>query len=269
MNSKLTRFAGSWLLVSSQVFAADHAPATPPIEVMIVGVFHMSNPGRDLHNVKVDDMQGSKRQTEIASVTDALARFKPNKVGVEWPEDVVAGRYKEYLNGTLPPSNNEVVQLGFRLAKSAKSEGVYSLDADGNFPYERVRNFAASHGLTPLLEGQSAMVEREIAEQTRVLNDRGVGAALRFLNEPNLIINSNGFYRTMLRVGAGEDQPGADLLAAWYHRNFLICANLIQLAKPGDHIVVFFGSGHALLLRQCVTEMPGFKLIEPNDYLPR
>jgi hypothetical protein len=32
--------------------------------------------------------------------------------------------------------------------------------------------------------------------------------------------------------------------------------------------VVFFGSGHAYLLRQCVNETPGLKLVEANDYLP-
>jgi hypothetical protein len=42
----------------------------------------------------------------------------------------------------------------------------------------------------------------------------------------------------------------------------------VQLAKPGGRIVVFYGSGHAFFLRQCVTEMPGFKLVEANDYLP-
>ena len=58
-------------------------------------------------------------------------------------------------------------------------------------------------------------------------------------------------------------------LTAWYRRNFLICANLLQLSRPGDRIVVFYGAGHAFLLRQCVQETPGFKLVEPNDYLPR
>ena len=72
-----------------------------------------------------------------------------------------------------------------------------------------------------------------------------------------------------LRIGSGTAQPGVNLLTAWYKRNFLICANLIQLSRPGDHIVVFYGSGHAFLLRQCVTEIPGFELAEPNDYLTK
>jgi hypothetical protein len=73
----------------------------------------------------------------------------------------------------------------------------------------------------------------------------------------------------MLKVGGGTAQPGADLLTAWYKRNFYICANIVQFAKPGDRIVAFFGSGHEFLLRQCVSEMPGYKLVEPNDYLPK
>ena len=63
--------------------------------------------------------------------------------------------------------------------------------------------------------------------------------------------------------------PGADLLTAWYKRNAYICANIVQLAKPGDRVVVFYGSGHAFLLRQCVSGIPGFKLVEANDYLPK
>jgi hypothetical protein len=78
----------------------------------------------------------------------------------------------------------------------------------------------------------------------------------------------HAFYRTLLRIGGGNTQPAVDLAAAWYKRNFLICANLIQLAQPGDRMVVFYGSGHAFLLRQCVAETPGFELVEPNDYLP-
>ena len=64
-------------------------------------------------------------------------------------------------------------------------------------------------------------------------------------------------------------QPGAELLAAWYKRNFYICAHLLQTAFPGDRVAVFYGYGHLFLLRQCVAETPGFRLIEATAYLPR
>lgn len=239
-----------------------------PVEVMVVGVFHMSNPGQDIHNLKVDDVLEPKRQGEIVAVTNALSRFKPTKVGVEWPADLVAERYKQYLAGTLQPSRNEVVQLGFRLAKATGAE-VYSLDADGDFPYDRLKNFAETRGFSKLLDEMNEAIQRNVDEQARLLAEKGVSADLRFLNDPTRLRDDNAFYRNALRIGLGGDQPGADLTASWYHRNFLICANLLQLAKPGDRIVIFFGSGHAFLLRQCVIETPGLKLIESNEYLPK
>lgn len=246
------------------------AMAAPPatVTVMVVGVFHMANPGHDLHNLKVDDVLSPRRQAEIAAATNALAKFRPTKVAAEWDADTVAERWPKYIDGTLPPSRNEVVQLGFRLAKTAHA-AVFGIDADGDFPYPPVKDYADAHGLTPLLDAQAADVDRSLAEEGDVLASRGVAATLRWLNDPGRIESNNAFYRTTLLVGAGKDQPGVDLLTAWYRRNFQICANLLQLAKPGDRIVVFFGSGHALLLRQCVAETPGFTLAEPNAYLPR
>lgn len=245
------------------------APSSPPVEVMVVGVYHMGNPGRDLHNLQVDDVLAPKRQGEIAAVTDALARFRPTTVAVEWPKDTTAARYARYLAGTLAPSRNEVVQLGFRLAKRAGATTVAGIDTDGDFPYDAVKTYADAHGLATLLDTANAAIARMVAEQGRLIAERGTAATLRYLNDPARLTSDNGFYRTMLRVGAGAEQPGADLLTAWYRRNFVICANLVQLTRPGDRVVMFYGSGHAFLLRQCVAETPGLRLVEPNDYLPR
>jgi hypothetical protein len=242
--------------------------AAEPVSVMIVGDFHMSNPGRDMHNMQADDMLEPKRQAEIVAVTDALAKFKPTLVAAEWPADIVDQRYADYLKGTLPPSHNEVVQLGFRLAKTARLKSFAGIDVDGDFPYDAVDAYAKAHGQSDILVSANVEVEKFVKAQDAALANGTVGGVLRFLNDPALIKEGNAFYRSTLWVGSGKDQPGADLLTQWYRRNFLICANLVQRAKPGDHVVVFYGSGHAFLLRQCVTEMPGYKLIEPNDYLP-
>jgi hypothetical protein len=253
------------VLIASPAVAAD----APPVRVMIVGGFHMSNPGRDLHNVSVDDMLSPVRQAQIAAVTDALARFKPTAVAAEWPADVAAQRYAEYRAGKLAPSHNEVVQLGFRLAATAGLDKFYGIDVDGDFPYDAVEAYATAHGQHAWLDGANADIAAMVRRQDDLLKTGTVAATLRFLNDPARLESDNAFYRTMLHVGGGTAQPGADLLTAWYRRNFLICANIVQLAKPGDRIVVFYGSGHAFLLRQCVREMPGFELAEPNDYLPR
>jgi hypothetical protein len=243
------------------------AMAEPPAKVMIVGTYHMSNPGRDMHDVKADDVLAPKRQAELAAIASGLARFRPTVVDVEWDRDTTATRYKSFLAGTLPPSHNEVVQVGFRLAKLMQAS-VNGIDVDGDFPYEPVEAFAKAHGEMALLSGADADIAA-FTDRTNAMLARGtVGAALRYMNDPGLVAHGNDFYRTMLKVGAGATQPGADLLAAWYKRNFYICANLVQSAHAGDRVVVLYGSGHAFLLRQCVAETPGFRLVEANDYLP-
>ena len=160
------------------------------------------------------------------------------------------------------------MQLGFRLAK-ATGATMHGIDIEGDFPFDPVQAYAAAHGQQALLDAAGAAVQTMVDRQTSLLADGGVSAVLRYLNDPSRLESDNGFYRTTLKIGGGSDQPGVALLTAWYHRNFLICANLIQLARPGDRIVVFYGSGHAFLLRQCVRETPGFVLVEPNSYLPK
>jgi hypothetical protein len=242
--------------------------AQEPISVMVVGNYHMSNPGRDLHNVQADDVLAPKRQAEIADVVAALARFRPTQIDVEWSADDVAKRYDAFAKATLPPSRNEVVQFGFRLAQ-ASGASVHGVDVEGDFPYEAVQAYAKAHGESDVLTDANAQIETFVQKQNELMQTATVAQILRWLNDPVLAQGGNAFYRTMLRIGGGADQPGADLLAAWYRRNFYICANIVQLAKPGDRIVVFYGSGHEFLLRQCVSEMPGYRLVEPNDYLPK
>jgi hypothetical protein len=269
MNLMLRAAFAAAVFMAPMTALATPAADPAPISVMIVGGFHMSNPGRDLHNMTVDDMLSPKRQAQIAAVTDGLNRFHPTVVAVEWPADIVATRYEQYLAGTLKPSTNEVVQLGFRLAHSAGLKHVNGIDADGDFPFDAVQAYAKAHGQSALVDKAQADIEAQVQEGDRIIRSGSVSAMLRHLNEPAAVAASNGFYRNMLKVGGGTEQPGADLLTAWYHRNFLICANLLQLAKPGDHVVIFYGSGHGLLLRQCVRETPGYRLVEPNAYLPK
>jgi len=119
------------------------------------------------------------------------------------------------------------------------------------------------------MEEADAVVAASSKKTAELLAGPGIAAALRHMNDPARIAREQGSYRLMAKVGGGSEQPGVELLTSWYRRNFLICANLLQLAQPGDRIVVLYGSGHAFLLRQCVVETPGFKLVEPNAYLPK
>jgi len=244
-------------------------------DVMILGTWHMANPGLDLHNVKADDVLLPKRQRELADITDALRRFAPTKVAVESPARNGAAtrveRYVEYRGSKLREDRNEIVQIAFRLADAMNLSDVWGIDVPGDFPYDAVKRFAQMHGspYPDRLDGLGASIERMLDGLNRVLKNGTIGDGLRYMNEPKRIDEGNAFYSSMLQFGAGTDQPGAALLDAWQSRNNAICARLVQLAKPADRVLVVYGSGHAYLLRKCVREMPGYRLVEANEYLPK
>jgi hypothetical protein len=71
----------------------------------------------------------------------------------------------------------------------------------------------------------------------------------------------------MLPIAQGAAQPAAKLNAQWYERNVHIFSNLLQVAKPGDRVLVIFGQGHAFWLRSLVEQMPGYEFVAPDQYL--
>ena len=267
MLARLVVLIGALLVIGDAM--AQTAPKPAPTKVMIVGTFHLDNPGRDVFNVQVDDVLAEKRQAELASIATALARFAPTEVMVEWPEAQTDERYASFRADKLPPSRNEVVQLGFRLAALRKLEHVRGIDVQGEFPFDPVKAYASSHGLAPRLDAALAGAGKEVQSLSERVRKGSLGSVLRYMNSPSRALENHGFYVDLLRYGEGDTQPGARLVGAWYARNLAICARLLQSLPVGGRAVVFFGEGHAYLLRQCVIEAPGVDLVEANDYLPK
>lgn len=250
--------------------AADAADTVneAPAEVMIVGTYHFSNPGHDQHNVQADDVLTPERQKQLETIAKDMLRFRPTAVAVEWPADLVNERYAKFRAGKLEPSRNEVVQLGFRLANNAGLDSVHGIDVDGDFPYEPVQVWAQQHGATDRLAAMHGKIQAMVVKISKLQSEGTIGDALREMNRPETIAEDYAFYAELVRYGSGDEQPGAKLLTAWNARNFEICARLVQSLKPGDRAVVFYGAGHSYLLRQCVSQTPGLKLVEANEYLP-
>lgn len=272
MADRLRRWIAAFALAAGQASAQvapppPVRPATPPVRVMLVGTFHFDNPGLDYRNLRVDDMLAPARQREIAALASALGRFRPTRIGVEWTAERAARGYAEHLAGTAKPARGEVVQLAFRIARAAGLRAVDGLDVPMGQPFEAAMAYAAANGQRPVIDEVTLFSEQAVARQDRELKTRGVAATLRLLNDP---ANDNGhhLYRQLLKVGGGAEQPGAEVAVAWYRRNLLTCAKLLQAAKPGDRVLVFYGAGHLPLLRQCVTETPGYELVDPLPYLP-
>src|SRR5437870_13308528 len=110
-----TTIAAVILAVSQQ--APLERPAPPPparAEVLVLGVYHMANPGHDIFNMQADDVLAPKRQAEIAQLLEALKKFQPTKIAVEadFGSDRIAKRYADYTAGKYELTRNEIDQIG-------------------------------------------------------------------------------------------------------------------------------------------------------------
>ena len=258
--------------------AMAQTPDPAPIEVMVLGTYHMGNPGQDLHNARIDPVTTPAKQAELAAVAEALARFQPTALAIERvarnQSDMLDHRYPDFAPADLLTSPDERVQIGYRLAHRLGLQRVYAIDEqdrDGQpsyFPFEDVQSWAVANGRSDPLEAMNARVGAMVADmETRQRTDT-VAGLLRWMNTPERAAADQTFYTALLAFGAGDAQPGAVLNGRWYTRNALIFARLMQAAKPGDRIVVICGAGHGYWLREFVRTTPGFRLVEPNDYLP-
>ena len=250
------------------------AVPTAPIQVMILGSYHMDNPGLDLVNVEVDDVMQPKRQREIAAVVEQLARFAPNKVAVEMepkPDTHTIAAYEKFTPADLLKDRNDITQIGFRLAHRMKHRAVFAIDEQSTtvdyFPFDKVEAYAKASGQDAALATLKAAWVVEGARQNALQKRLTVSQILRELNAPQAIALAQSPYTSMLAIGGGNDWVGAELNAAWYSRNAKIHAKLMKLAKPGDRIVVLYGAGHNYWLRDFVRTTPGFVVVEPRAYL--
>lgn len=257
--------------------AAQSAPEPEPVQVMVLGTYHMSNPGQDLHNARIDPVTTPEKQAELEAVAEALARFRPTAVAVERiaPDQstLLDPRYPAFTPADLLTNPDERVQVGYRLAHRLGLERVYAIDEQDRegqpsyFPFEDVQRWAEANGGGERLGAMHGEIAALLADLERRQAVETAGQLLVGINAPERIRWDQGFYARLMTFGAGDDQPGAVLNARWYARNAQIFARLLQVARPGDRIVVVYGSGHNYWLRQMVQTMPGFVLVEPSEYL--
>jgi hypothetical protein len=237
-------------------------PISKP-EILILGTYHMANPGRDIFNMQADDVLAPKRQQEIAQLMDVLKKFRPTKIAIESSvdSDRRPKQYADYLAGKYTLTANEIEQIGFRLAKELGHKQIYPVDVDGDFPMQRVINYAKANGKGDQLEAMMSGWGTMVKEQNEFLKTHTVVEMLEFMNTDRRVANDVATYFAIIPYGDPGDSAGADLLASWYQRNIRIYQNIRKLAgSPNERILVIYGAGHLGWLQQDVANDASVKL---------
>ena len=232
-------------------------------EILVLGTYHMSNPGHDIYNMQADDVLSPKRQQEIAQLIEVLKRFHPTKIAIEANvgSQRVGREYSDYLAGKYTLSRNEDDQIGYRLAKELGHRTVYAVDVDGDFPMQRVINYAKANGRAEKFDAIGASTGKRVKEQNDFLRSHTVLETLDYMNSDSMVARDVAEYFAVVPYGEPWEYAGPDLLASWYQRNIRIYHNIVALIdSPNDRILVIYGSGHLGWLRQDIASDATVKL---------
>lgn len=266
-----------WFVLPGILLAsAAPAPAAKPA-LLILGVPHFGNPGRDTVNVRVPDVMSPARQREIAAIVDRLAAFRPTRVAVEWPADEQARldqRYADYRAGRFALTANERDQIGLRLAARLGLARVHAVDWSGDPPgawsdYDYPA-WAEAHGRGAEWRGWVSRFQAEADADARLMACTPVSAWLRRVNMAAYRLSNHRTYHYVAQIGdAAGANPGAAWVGTWYTRNLRILNNLRALASgPAERVVAIYGAGHGYLLDQQARESAAFAVADPLAWLP-
>ena len=265
-------------ILAAAVTPAVTAAPQQPVQVMVLGSYHFGNPGRDKVNAHVDDVTTPQRQRELEALADAIAEFRPTRVMVEAQRpgptyDVTD--FATFSPNVLKTDRDETTQIGYRIAARAGLQSVQGIDEQPGkgepdyFPIDRVEAYAKAHGQQAYLDAAFATVQASAKKFEAEQATTSIPRMLIRYNDPSTPMGGQDSYYSLLRLGDGNEQPGADLNAMWYLRNAKIFAKLINVAKPGDRILVVYGAGHGYWLRHFASTTPGYISVDVRPYLEK
>lgn len=268
-------------------------PTAEQVEVVLLGTYHMDEPGLDEVNVNADDVLADARQHELEALASQLEHAEPDHVAVERPalrSAAVNDIYARYQDGDvaydeehafesqhperddeLMACRSEVVQIGFRLADRLGHERVSPVDVPAMLGDSPDFEALEKDGFEPTVKTDVPRLDTDDLQTS--LDERlaasTIPAYLRHLNEEAALHGNDGMFDEFLRYGEGDNYAGPDALARWYQRNLRMVHNVWRAVDEESERVVFVvGSGHVHILRQLLTEFPPLCPASPLPYLP-
>jgi len=267
VNNIAKHIAVAFLFASSMLATAEQQP---PAQVMLFGVFHFANPGRDLVKTNQINVMTNENQAYLEALSAEISKFNPTIVLLEFEperEPEMQERFRQYVDGTYDLPSNEVYQLGFRVAALSDADTVHGFD-DTDIPWK-------AQPLFDYLESNDtetgARLSALIEELTRDSQEAQTRLSLRELlvrtNDADRDALNRATYLLTNHVGDNGNFVGADATASWWHRNFRMYALVQRHAQPGERVLVIGGQGHIAILRQLLADDRDREAVDVRPYL--
>jgi hypothetical protein len=250
-------------------------------KVLILGSRHfdLGSNASDWKPEKEVDMSTPQRQQEMLQVVEALKKFRPTRICIEWlpsNDSTFLKIYQRYLAGNWNLKIGEYYQIGFRLAKAMGHEKLYCIDNRPKQPesllaIEDFDKYVAE-------EGSISTRERRTYDSLNEKFNRYIDSVAYNMSLPNIFrfVNSDEVKRETKRIwltglvhaGNKTSYAGADLTGNWYQRNIRIFSNVKKLcAEKEERILIVYGYGHAFILEEMFRGSQEFDVVPVNSVL--
>ncbi|MEK4386297.1 DUF5694 domain-containing protein [Solibacillus sp. FSL W7-1464] len=238
------------------------------MEILLVGTCHLSDTS-DLNTLSEKDKR-KYSDGDFEKLAIDLARFQADQVFVEYPFHLQEHLTSIYRSAEVEKVNddfkeNEIYQIGFRLAEMLGHDAIYAVDWNEQ-PEESI-------DLGLLAEGQSKTEFEEIMNRVQfvleklstIIQQGDIIELYKYINTQQYNVNDHQVYVDLMQL---DDKIAFEWVTKyWYYRNLKIVRNIKKSILPETkRAVILYGSAHNYLFKQLLEEDEAIKVIPFGDW---
>ena len=240
-------------------------------QIALLGMFHFGETS-DLGAIKMPELHGERRQSDIRDLIEQLKTYRPTKVLLEYPltrRDTLQKRYESYLQGNYTLGDSETYQVGFRLAKELGHNKVYAIDHKMDLPFDEIAEHLTKVNQMDKMQAMMTKVGQLMQEETAALDTMALSSYLLRLNSEDFDALANSLYlKDILEMGSEDNEVGAKISATWYHRNMIMLKNIADCVESSDErILVIVGASHRAVIKDYVMDRTDLVYTEITKYM--
>lgn len=235
------------------------------MEILLVGTFHLSDTP-DLNTLSEKDKR-KYNDSDFEQLAIDLAKFQADQVFVEYPFNSQKHLNSIYRSAEVNEGfkENEIYQIGFRLAKMLGHNAIYAVDWNEQ-PEESI-----NIGL--VAEGKSKAEFEEIMNPVKIVLEKlstiiqqgDIIELYKHINSHEYILNDHKVYLELMQL---DDEIAFEWVTKyWYYRNLRIVRNIRRsILSETKRAVILYGGGHNYLFKQLLEDDRSIKVIPYGEW---
>lgn len=235
------------------------------MEILLVGTIHLGYTP-DVNTLSENDTD-KYSDIHFEQLTNDLAKFKADQVFVEYPFELQKQLNDVYRSNDVNEGfkENEIYQIGFRLAKKLGHKKIYAVDWNEQ-PEQSIN-------LELVAEGKSKIEYEEIMERIEIVINKlssiiqqgDIIKLYKYINSQEYTTNDHKVYVDLMQL---EDEMAFEWVSKyWYYRNLRIVQNIKRSIKSeAKRAVILYGAGHNYLIKQQLEDDPSIKVIQYGNW---